>query len=80
MAAIDMLRNSRYYSPEDIDAPRAASPERPTMQPGEHLGPQFADVTAPAAAPATRHPLRIGSASVHEYLSDHCSHHTRRST
>ena len=69
MAAVDMARNSRYYSDADIDSPPAESPERPVMNgTTDHLGPQFLSIRHEhAGQPADRHAQRIGDQTLYEW-------------
>jgi hypothetical protein len=48
--------------------PDLTSPERPTMQPGEHLGPQFAELAAGVPeVKAVRSPAHVNGKSLHDW-------------
>jgi hypothetical protein len=66
MSAIDMVKGGTHDD-GSLDAPGQASPPRPTMN-GEHLGPQFADVTTGNHEPPTaRHPNYVGDRTLADY-------------
>jgi hypothetical protein len=48
--------------------PDLTSPERPTMQPGEHLGSQFAGLTTGVPeVKAARSPAHVNGKSLHDW-------------
>jgi hypothetical protein len=68
MAAVDMARNSRYYTDTDIDAAPAESPARERIGPGDHLGPQFAETyTSSGEATPARRANYIAGQTVHQW-------------
>lgn len=65
MSAIDAVSRDQF----DVDDLGVDSPERPTMQPGEHMNPeQFQGLIGNhEAVPKVRRPNHVGSQTVHEY-------------
>jgi hypothetical protein len=62
----DVVRDNQFAKAKA--APDLTSPERPTMQPGEHLGSQFAGLTAGVPeVKAARSPAHVGDLSLHQY-------------
>jgi hypothetical protein len=74
MAAVDAARGGRQFSAEDIDAPGAESPPRPTVSHSDKFSDQFAELVGPDGVgrhsvnpSANRHPHYVGKRSLHEY-------------
>jgi hypothetical protein len=62
----DVVSESQFRAAKTM--PDLASPERPTMQPGEHFGSQFAGLTAGVPeVKAARHPHYIDGVTVHQW-------------
>jgi hypothetical protein len=62
----------------ELEAAPRQSPAQPTMQPGEHLGPQFAGIEH--AQPAGRHPWRVGNQALADWRTSPSSAGTKETT
>jgi hypothetical protein len=80
MAAVDMARNSRYYSDADIGTAPVESPARERMGPSDHLNAdQFGTNAITSTGVRARRPNYIGGVPVHAWrdgaINDNESEH-----